>query len=218
MIEVFGHPFSSYTWKALIAFRESGIAFEFRLIDAGHPANVARLNEISPLGKFPAIVDGDVALFEATIIIEHLRQRYPKAAALIPAAPRSATDVRMLDRFFDNYVMAPMQRIVADFIRPPIDRDAGAVAEAKEMLERSYAWLNRRMADKAFACGDAFTLADCAAAPSLFYADWVLEIAPALSALRTYRARLLARPSVKRCIDEARPFRHFFPPGAPDRD
>ena len=218
MIEVFGHPFSSYTWKALIAFRESGIAFEFRLIDAGHPANVARLNEISPLGKFPAIVDGDVALFEATIIIEHLRQRYPEAAALIPAAPRSATDVRMLDRFFDNYVMTPMQAVVFEALRPADARDPFGVAKARKDLDTIYAWLDAKLDGREWAAGSAFTLADCAAAPSLFYADWTQPIPAGYARLKAYRARLLARPEFARIVDEARPYRNLFPLGAPDRD
>jgi glutathione S-transferase len=218
MIELLGHPFSSYTWKALIAFYETRVPFEFRIIDGDHPRNVARLNKISPVGKFPAIVDGGVSLSEASIVIDYLQDRYPGPAKLIPDEPAAALDVRLLDRFFDNYVMTPMQRIVGDFIRAPHERDAKTVAEAKDMLQRSYAWLDRRMAGRTYACGDDFTLADCAAAPSLFYADWVCEIPPELNALRAYRARLLARPSVKRCVDEARPYRHFFPSGAPDRD
>lgn len=218
MIELFAHPFSSYSWKALIAFYETGAPFTYRIIDADHPENVERLQAISPQGKFPAIIDGDISLFEASIIIEHLQQRYPGATRLIPAAPAAAIDVRMLDRFFDNYVMGPMQRIVADFIRLAPDRDPATVAQSREMLERSYAWLERRLTARPFICGEEFTLADCAAAPSLFYADWVCEIGPALDKLRAYRARLLGRPSVKRCVDDARPYRHFFPPGAPDRD
>lgn len=218
MIELFGHPFSSYTWKALIAFYETGVPFTYRVIDSDHPENVARLQALSPQGKFPALVDGDRSLFEASIIIEYAQLRYRGPAPLIPDDPVAALEVRMLDRFFDNYVMAPMQRIVADFIRPSCDRDPATVREAQNILRRSYAWLELRLADRTFICGDTFTLADCAAAPSLFYADWVCEIEPALTRLKSYRARLLARPSIKRCVDDARPYRGFFPPGAPDRD
>lgn len=218
MIELFGHPFSSYTWKAQIAFYENAVPFLFRALGPDNPDNLARLRMISPLGKFPAIIDGDCALFEASIIIEHLQQRRPGPVRLVPDDPAYALDVRMLDRFFDNYVMAPMQRIVGDFLRAAETRDATTVTEAIAMLQQSYRWLDQRMAGREFACGDGFTLADCAAAPSLFYADWVCEIAPELEQLRAYRARLLARPSVKRCVDDARPYRGFFPPGAPDRD
>lgn len=218
MIELFGHPFSSYTWKALIAFYESGIPFAFRIIDADHPDNFTRLQTISPQGKFPAFLDGDVALFEASVIIEYLQQRFPGAARLIPDAADAALDVRMHDRFFDNYVMDPMQRIVADHIRAPQERDPKTVAVARQMLQRSYAWLDQKLTDGPFIGGESFTLADCAAAPALFYADWVCEIDHAHSWLKAYRARLLARPSVKRCVEDARPYRGFFPPGAPDRD
>lgn len=218
MIELFGHPFSSYTWKALIALYETGAPFAYRVIDADHPENATRLNAISPLGKFPAIADGDVALFEASIIIEYVQQRYPGAARLMPSDPAAALDVRMLDRFFDNYVMTPMQRIVGDFIRAPQDRDPKTVAEAQTMLRRSYAWLDQRLTNGRFICGEDFTLADCAAAPSLFYADWVCDIPPDQGKLKAYRARLLERPSVRRCVEDARPYRSYFPPGAPDRD
>ena len=218
MIELFGHPFSSYTWKALIAFYETGVPFTYRVIDGDHPENVDRLRTISPQGKFPAIIDGDRSLFEASIIIEYLVQSHPGSARLIPVDPGAALEVRMLDRFFDNYVMAPMQRIVADFIRAPSDRDPSGVLEAKATLRRSYVWLERRLDSSSFACGEAFTMADCAAAPALFYADWVCEIDAAQINLRAYRRRLLARLSVRRCVDDARPYRRFFPPGAPDRD
>ena len=124
----------------------------------------------------------------------------------------------MLDRIFDNYVMTPMQRIVFDFIRAPADRDPAGVADAHALLDRAYAWLDGALAGRTWATGDAFTLADCAAAPALFYADWVHPIDGKHARLRGYRARLLARPSVARCVDEARPYRKLFPPGAPDRD
>ena len=124
----------------------------------------------------------------------------------------------MLDRFFDNYVMTPMQAVVADFLRPADKRDAYGVEQAKASLERAYDWLETRMAGRDWACASGFGLADCAAAPSLFYADWVHAIGDARPNLRAYRARLLARPSMARAVDEGRPFRHYFPPGAPDRD
>ena len=217
MLELFGHPFSSYTWKALIPLYENETPFTFRTIDGEHPENVRRLHALSPQRKFPLLVDGDTAIFESSVVIEYLQQHYPGAVGFIPAENAGALEVRTLDRFFDNYVMGPTQQIVDDFIREPPDRSAPVVADAKTRLERSYVWLNERMREREWACG-AFSLADCAAAPSLFYADWVYEIDPEYRALRDYRSRLLARPSVKRCVDDARPYRHFFPPGAPDRD
>lgn len=218
MLELYGHPFSSYTWKALIALYENQTPFEFRLIDGEFPENIARLEQLSPQKKFPLLVDGDRSIFESSIIIEYLQHYYPGSIRLLPSEFDLALKVRMFDRFFDNYVMKPMQDIVSDFIRAPDDRDAITVKSAKESLQRSYAWLDQQLGNHRFVCGDHFTLADCSAAPSLFYSDWVFEIEGGLSALRNYRSALLARPSVRQCVDDARPYRQFFPPGAPDRD
>ncbi len=124
----------------------------------------------------------------------------------------------MLDRVFDNYVMTPMNKFVVDTMRPEGAKDPAGVADARALLDKSYAWLDARLAGRTWAIGDAFTLADCAAAPSLFYADWVHPIGEEHAALRGYRARLLARPSFARTVDEARPYRRLFPLGAPDRD
>ena len=124
----------------------------------------------------------------------------------------------MLDRIFDNYVSTPQQKVVFNAIRSEADRDPYGVTEARTMLERAYQWLDRHMEGREWATGDHFSLADCAAAPSLFYADWTHPIDPALTHLSAYRARLLARPSFARAVDEARPYRKYFPLGAPDRD
>lgn len=217
MPELFGHPFSSYTWKALIALYENATPFSFRMIDETHGDNIQRLQAHSPQGKFPLLMDGDAAIFESTVIIEYLQQHYPGPVSFIPTDCAQALEVRALDRFFDNYVMTPMQHIVSDFIREPAERSAAIVHDAKAVLACSYRWLEHRMQGREWVCGD-FSLADCAAAPSLFYADWVFEIEASYPALRDYRARLLARPSVTRCVDDARPYRWFFPGGAPDRD
>jgi glutathione S-transferase len=137
---------------------------------------------------------------------------------LLPEDPREALDVRFMDRVFDNYVQTPMQRIVFAALHPPVQAEDPALAQAREMLQAAYAWLDRAMAGRTFAAGEAFSLADCAAAPALFYADWTHPIGDELAHLRAYRARLLARPSVARTVDEARPYRQLFPLGAPDRD
>lgn len=218
MPELFAHPFSSYCWKVLIALYENAIAFEYLLVDEQHPDNGQKLQSVSPAGKFPVLIDNGTAIFESSIIIEYLQSHYPGPLKLLPGDSTLALEVRMLDRFFDNYVMTPMQAIVADFIRPPELRDPTGVTQAKSMLQRSYSWLEGRLASRTFACGDQFSLADCAAAPALFYADWVCEIDSNHPALRAYRSTLLARPAVQRCVDDARPYRAFFPPGAPDRD
>jgi glutathione S-transferase len=215
-MELFAHPFSSYCWKALIALYEKKIPFDFRMVDPDHPENGERLRQIWPLGKFPTLTDGEESWFEATIIVEYLDRVHPGGARLVPE--ERALEVRQLDRVFDNYVMTPMNAIVRDFIRPEEERHPPTVAEAKAALDEIYDWLEARMVGREWAVGDSFSLADIAAAPSLFYADWVREIGNHRPALAAYRARLLARPSVARCVDEARPYRHFFPPGAPDRD
>jgi glutathione S-transferase len=217
MLQLLGHPFSSYTQKAEIALYENATSFEFRMLEPDYPENGAMLAAVSPLCKFPVLIDGETAVFEATSVIEYLAIHHPGPAALIPADPAVAAEVRMLDRVFDNYVMAPVQKIVGDRLRPEEHRDPFGVEEARGMLDRIYAWLDDRLAGRAWAAGD-FSLADCAAAPSLFYADWAHPIPDDHAALKAYRARLLARPSVARAVDEARPYRPYFPLGAPDRD
>jgi glutathione S-transferase len=213
-LELYGHPFSSYTWKALIPLYETGTPFEFRDISGDqHPENEAALFAHWPVGKFPLLADDGVPVMESSTIVEHV------APGLIPADRDAEREVRMLDRIFDNHVMTPVQAVVSEhlpFVTPT--PDAGRIARARAALDKVYPWLDARLAGRTWAAGDAFSLADCAGAPSLFYADWVHEIPETLATLRAYRARVLARPSVARCVDEARPYRHFFPLGAPDRD
>ena len=147
------------------------------------------------------------------IIVEHV------APALVPTDRAAAREARLLDRVFDNHVMAHMQAVVAEhlpFITPTPDE--ARIARARASLDAIYPWLDARLTGRAWAAGDDFTLADCAGAPSLFYADWVQPIPDTLATLKAYRARVLARPSVARCVEEARPYRGFFPLSAPDRD
>jgi len=214
-MKLYAHPFSSYSQKALIALYENGTPFEYhRLEDA---AAFAELAALWPMKRFPILVDRDRTILEASTVIEYLQLHYPGPARLIPDGD-PGVEVRMLDRVFDNYVMTPMQKIVLDRLRPEPDRDAYGVTEARGALDRIYAWLDARLTGRAWAAGDAFTLADCAAAPSLFYADWAHGIPENHASLRSYRARVLSRPSVARAVDEARPYRLNFPLGAPDRD
>ncbi len=215
---LYAHPFSSYCQKVLIALYENGTDFEWRLLDRTDPMIGAEFERRWPLKHMPMLVDGEHTLTEASIIIEHLDRHHSGSARLIPEDPDVALQVRWMDRCFDNYVMTPMQRIVYDAIRAPADRHPISVAEARSQLRTSYAWLEAVLKAQSWAVGDRFSLADCAAAPALFYADWVEPIAPELEHLRAYRARLLARPSFARAVDEARPFRANFPCGAPDRD
>ncbi len=216
--QLFGHPFSSYTWKAEIALHEKDTPFEFRILDPEHPENGTELSRRSAVGKFPLLVDSDVAVFEATAIIEYLEAAHPGPIKLIPVNPKAAVKVRMMDRVFDNYVMNVMTVMVGDAMRPEQHRDPYGVERARAGLDRIYAWLEGELGGRDWACGADFTLADCAAAPSLFYADWVHPISDQHASLKAYRARLLARPSVARCVEEARPYRAYFPLGAPDRD
>ena len=217
-LELYAHPFSSYSQKVFIAFHENDTPFTLRMLDQDNPANGAELATLWPLRRFPVLIDGAHTILESSAIIEHLTAHHPGPAALIPAEADAAVQTRMMDRIFDNYVMTPMQKIVADSLRPEADRDPYGVAEAGRTLYTVYGWLDRRMATRTWATGDGFDMADCAAAPSLFFADWVHEIDAKFEHLRAYRARLLARPSVVRAVDGARPYRAFFPLGAPDRD
>ncbi len=215
-LQLYGHPFSSYTWKTLIPLYANGTVFEFRALGPDHPENGAIVAAAHPAGKFPVLVDGDVTVVEASAIVEHLAVHYPGDAPLIPADPAVAATARMLDRIFDNYVMANVQRVVGAYIPNVENPDPAEIAGGKEGLSRAYRWLERWLG--ANAMPPHVSLVTCAAAPSLFYADWVERIpgdCPRLSALR---AELLALPPVARCVDEARPYRPLFPLGAPDRD
>lgn len=217
-LDLYAHPFSSYCQKVLTALYENGTPFEYRLLALGDAAAAAELDALWPLGRFPVLVDNGATVVESTIIIEHLDLQHRGPVRFLPDDPRVALEVRMMDRFFDNYVMTPMQRIVFDCIRATGDRDPQGVAEARAMLGKAYRWLDTRMRGREWAAGEGFSLADCAAAPSLFYADWVHPIAGEFAGARAYRQRLLARPSFARAVDEGRPYRQYFPPGAPDRD
>jgi glutathione S-transferase len=215
---LYAHPFASYCWKVLVALYENHTAFTYRALGPEDPQAATELEALWPLKKFPVLVDEGRPVIESTVIIEYLALHYPGPVRLIPADPEAALEVRFLDRYFDNYVMTPMSKIVTNQLRPEDRRDAYGVEEARAALDTAYRWLDGAMAGRTWAVGEAFTLADCAAAPSLFYADWAHPIGESFPRVRSYRARLLARPSVARTVDEARPFRQFFPLGAPDRD
>jgi glutathione S-transferase len=214
-LTIYAHPFSSYCQKVLTALYENATPHEVRVIDS--PEAGAELAARWPMARMPVLVDGDTTVIESSVIIEYLDLHHPGKQRLVPLDAKQALDVRFMDRVFDNYVMTPMQHIVFDHLRKPEERSPRTIADARAMLERIYAWLDERLAGREWAAGD-FSLADCAAAPSLFYADWVHPIAEPFANLRAYRARLLKRPSFARAVEEGRPFRSYFPPGAPDRD
>jgi glutathione S-transferase len=216
-LTLYAHPFSSYCQKVLIALYENATPFSVREVNFQDAEGMREFAALWPMKRMPVLVDDGRPVMESSVIIEHLGAFHPGPVRLLPADPKTALDVRFLDRFFDNYVMTPMGRIVFDRMRPAEASHAQTVTESRALLDTAYAWLDARMAGREWAAGD-FSLADCAAAPSLFYADWVHPIGEAYPNARAYRQRLLARPSFKRAVDEARPYRHFFPGGAPDRD
>lgn len=216
-IELFAHPFSSYSQKVLIALRENEIDFTFRMLGPDTPGQ-QELAEIWPLARFPVLREGERVVPEATIIIEYLQVHHRGPVVLIPEKPDAAVEVRMLDRFLDNYILNPQMSIVFNAIRDPKDRDPIGDDRARATLDTAYRWLDDWMEGKAWAVGEAFSLADCAAAPALFYADWTHEIGSEFSRVRAYRSRLLDRESFARAVEEARPYRDLFPLGAPDRD
>lgn len=217
-LKLYAHPFSSYCQKVLIALYENGTPFEWRLLTPDDPALMAEFAALWPLKRFPVLADGNRTVIESSIIIEYLARHHPGPVRLIPADADAALEARSMDRFFDQYVSTPQGRIVFDALRAETDRDPCGMAEARGMLDTAYAWLDGVMAGRPWAAGKDFSLADCAAAPALFYADWTHPIPAQYAHLKAYRQRLLARPSFARAVDEARPYRPLFPLGAPDRD
>jgi glutathione S-transferase len=215
-LQLFGHPFSSYTWKVLIPLYADGTEFQFRQVPENEE-NYAELKRIWPFGKFPVLVDNGRLIAETTCIIEHLQARHPGPNVWIPEGELGRR-VRFLDRFFDLYVQGNMQPAVNHALRPEGQGDAYGAELGRKNLRIAYDWLEANLPESEWAAGDEFTLADCAAAPALFYADWVEEIGDNRPRVNAYRARLLAHPVVARVVDEARPYRKYFPLGAPDRD
>jgi glutathione S-transferase len=217
-LKLYAHPFASYCQKVLIALYENDTVFEYRALTPEHPEAFSELEALWPFKLFPVLVDGERTVIEATIIIEYLQLHRPGPVRLVPEDSRAAIEARFMDRVFDNYVATPQAKFVYDRLRPAESRDPFGVAEAGVRLETAYRWLDDVMAGREWAAGDAFSLADCAAAPALFYADWTHPIPEVFTNLHAYRRRLLARPSFARAVEEARPYRPLFPLGAPDRD
>jgi glutathione S-transferase len=217
-LTLYAHPFSSYCQKVAIALYENAIPFQLRLLARDDSEAAAEHAALWPLRRMPVLVDDARTIVESSIIIEYLQLHHPGPVRLVPDDPRAALDVRVMDRIFDNYVSTPMQKIVSDALRKPESRDLQGVADARQLLDTAYRWLDDTLKDREWAAGDTFSLADCAAAPALFYADWTHPIGEPCARVRAYRERLLARPSFARAVDEARPYRPLFPLGAPDRD
>lgn len=206
------HPLSSYCHKVLIALYENGTPFEPAVVDLSNDEASAEYRKISPFGKMPALVDSarGQTVNEATIIIEYLDAFYPGATKFIPADPDAAWQTRMWDRFFDNYLHDPMQRCTGDMLRPAESRDPFGVAEARRRITGTYDIVERHMQGREW-IGDTFSLADCAAAPALFYTNTILPLGEAHANTRAYLGRLMARPSYARALAEAEPFFGWFP-------
>lgn len=209
-LTLYYHPFSSFCQKVLIALYENGTEFEGRVIDLGEAESRAELEAVWPLTKFPVLRDeaAGVTVPESGLIIEYLAERHGGEVPLVPPGLEAGLQARIWDRFFDNYVNVPMQTAMLPVIFPDRPADRGA-EEAKTALVRAYAVLETHLAGKEWAAGAEFTIADCSAAPALFYSNLALPFddRPNLSA---YFGRLMQRPSVKRAVDEGRPFRHFL--------
>jgi glutathione S-transferase len=211
MLTLYAHPLSSFCWKALIALYENDTPFEFSMLDQDSWAEYAKL---WPIAKMPALRDSarDAFVPEATIVIEYLDQHYRGRTRFIPDGADAAREVRLWDRFFDLYLQVPMQKVVGDRIRPEGAKDPAGVEEAKRLIATAYGVLEKQLGDRPFAVGDGFSMADCAAAPALFYAE---KNAPLTAHPRVdaYLDRLTTRPSFARALREAEPFFHLYPAG-----
>lgn len=206
------HPLSSYCHKVLIALDEMGIEANRRLLNLGDPAERAAHIALWPTGKMPLLVDQGRPVPETSIIIEYLQRHHgPPSRSLIPLDPDAALDVRLWDRLFDLYVMTPMQACTADLLRPEGDRDAVGAAQARERLSSAYAFIDRHLEGRTWISGEAFSMADCAAAPALFYAVTYVPLPSQHVHLTAYFERLMARPSVALAIDQARPWFKYYP-------
>lgn len=206
------HPFASFCQKALIAFYENELPFEGEIVDLGDAEQRAALQRLWPFAKFPVLADSarGATVPESSVIIFYLQSHYPGPVRLIPDDPDTATRVHVLDRVIDNYIAQSVTKVVTDRLRPAGREDPDGVAQAKALIATAYDLLESELAPGGWAAGADFTLADCAAAPALFYANIVVPFGghPRLSA---YYDRLLGRPSFARVVEEARPYRGLFP-------
>jgi glutathione S-transferase len=212
-LTLYYHPLASFCHKVLIALYDQQLAFRGEIVDLSDPASSAQMLSYWPVGKFPVLRDEQRArtVPETSVINEYLHQHYPGPAPLLPGDPEQALQARLWDRFFDLYVSTPMSKIVTDRLRPQGQSDAFGVEEAKQTLRTAYALAEAQLAAHGWAAGAVFSMADCAAAPALFYADIVLPFSGSYPKLAAYFERLLARPSVARTLREARPYFELFP-------
>ena len=211
MLTLLYHPLSSFCWKVLIALYERAIPFTPQLVDLSTDEGRAAFERIWGIGKFPVLQDTATGLVlpESSIIIEYL-DGLGTAPRMIPAGA-DGLQARLWDRFYDHYIHQQMQTMIGDRLRPAEAKEPQGVADARAMMLKAYGIANATIAGRRWAAGDAFGLADCAAAPALHYANRVIPIAPAYPALADYLARLEARPAFARTLEEAAPYRHMFP-------
>jgi glutathione S-transferase len=212
-LKLYFHPLSSFCQKALIALYENDTPFEPHLVDLADENSRAAFKRIWPLGKFPVLRDDakDRTIPESSMIIEYLAQHYPGRTPLVPEDPDLARQTRLRDRFFDIYVNVPMQKIVTDRLRPAGRNDPHGVGEAKALLQTALGLIDEAMGAKTWAMGEFFSMADCAAAPALFYADKVTPLAASHPNTASYLRRLMDRPSYARALEEAKPYLGMFP-------
>jgi glutathione S-transferase len=213
MLTLYYHPLSSFCWKVLIALHERRIAFTPRLVDLGDADDRAAFARVWPIAKFPVLRDGTTGMTfpESSIIIEYLDGLRSEQPQLIDTDPEAALQTRLWDRFYDHYVHVPMQKVVGDRLRAADARDPHGVAEARATIDKAYDYAATAMAYRHWATGDAFTMADCAAAPALWYANRVQPFGPGHGALAGYLERLEVRASFARVLTDAGPYMHMFP-------
>jgi glutathione S-transferase len=212
-LKLYYHPLSSFCHKALIALYEGDVPFTPVFVDLSDEKSSAALRSLWPIAKFPVLRDDarNRTIAEATVIIEYLDAYYPGRSRFVPADADLAWQTRMWDRFYDLYVQVPMQKIVGDHLRPAGARDPFGIEQAKAMVQKSYAMIEKMMDGKTWAMGDDYGLVDCAASPALFYADCVLPIDGKMPNLKAYFDRLMSRPSYARALKEAAPYFNLFP-------
>ena len=212
-LKLYFHPLSSFCQKALVALYENDTPFEPLIVDLFDAKSSAALKAIWPIGRFPVLRDeaNDRTVPESSIIIEYLDQHYPGRTQLVPTDAELARQMRLQDRFYDLYVNVPMQKVVTDKLRPSGKNDPHGVEAAKALLHTACDMIEREMAAKTWALGDAFSMADCAAAPALFYANMVTPLANTYPDASAYLGRLMDRPSFARTLKEAQPYLAMVP-------
>ncbi len=214
-LKLYFHPLSSFCQKVLTALYENDIAFEREIVDLGDPASLAAFRRIWPIGRFPVLRDTarDRTVPESSIIIEYLDQYFPGPSRLVPADADRARQTRLRDRFYDLYVNVPMQKVITDRLRPAGQNDAFGVEQSRNLLRTAYDMIDADLAAQTWAMGETFSMADCAAAPALYYANMVLPLADAHRHAAAYFDRLMRRPSFARVVQEAAPYLHLMPKG-----